>query len=143
MDRMFRWLWILAVMAALPAVAQQQKPGKRADDKSTNKEQIEITAESKGSTLRETICCSAVINWAPTITESRHLCGRAACPPRPSISMSIASVAAMIGPERVANEPTGRPGLLCIPKTWSMAKRSISPSLIIAAAPAPRKKSAT
>ena len=45
MDRMFRWLWILAVMAALPAVAQQ-KPGKRADDKSTNKEQIEITADN-------------------------------------------------------------------------------------------------
>src|SRR5260370_1192898 len=39
-----------------------------------------------------------------------YLCGRAACPPSPSMSTSIESVAAMIGPERIAKEPTGIPG---------------------------------
>ena len=77
--------------------------------------QIEITADSSGSTLRDTIDCKAVISCAPTRTESMHMCGRAAWPPSPSIWMSMASVAAMIGPGRIANEPTGIPGPLCMP----------------------------
>ena len=77
--------------------------------------QIEITADSSGSTVRDTIDCSAVMSCEPTSTESMHLCGRAAWPPSPSILMSISSVAAMIGPGRIANEPTGMPGPLCMP----------------------------
>ena len=65
--------------------------------------------------VRETIDCSAVINCEPTRTESMHLFGRAAWPPSPSIVMSIESVAAMTGPERMAKEPTGIPGPLCMP----------------------------
>ena len=39
-----------------------------------------------GSTLRETIDCSAVTICAPTRIGSIAVCGRAACPPTPSIS---------------------------------------------------------
>ena len=45
----------------------------------------ETTAESSGSTLRDTIDCSAFTTWLPTRTGSMHSCGRAAWPPRPSI----------------------------------------------------------
>ena len=55
--------------------------------------QIEITADSSGSTLRDTIDCSAVISCEPTRTESMQMCGRAAWPPSPSILMSMESVA--------------------------------------------------
>ena len=44
-----------------------------------------------------------------------HLLGRAAWPPRPSILMSMESVAAITGPCRMAKEPTGIPGPLCMP----------------------------
>ena len=46
MAHVLRWLCVLAVVAALPALAQQ-KPGKpRADEKSENKEAVEITADN-------------------------------------------------------------------------------------------------
>ena len=72
--------------------------------------QIEITAECSGSTLRETIDWIWLMIWAPTSTVSTEKCGRAACPPRPSISMVRRSAAAISGPGRSANSPTGRPG---------------------------------
>ena len=76
---------------------------------------MEITAASSGSTLRETIDCSATINCAPTSTESIDLCGRAAWPPRPSMAILISSIDAMYGPDRIANLPSGSPGALCMP----------------------------
>ena len=42
-------------------------------------------------------------------------CGFAACEPSPSISMTMRSAAASSGPGRIANSPTGRPGMLCMP----------------------------
>jgi len=77
--------------------------------------QIEMRPDLIGSTLRDTIDCNAVITCAPTRTESMQICGRAAWPPSPMILMSASSVAAITGPERIANEPTGIPGPLCMP----------------------------
>ena len=72
--------------------------------------QIDTTADCRGSTLRDTIDWIWLMICAPTRTVSMDKCGRAACPPLPSISMVSGSAAAMIGPGRIANSPIGRPG---------------------------------
>src|SRR5215475_7039375 len=56
--------------------------------------QIEMTPQSIGSRLRETIELRAVTIWEPISTGSMHWCGRAAWPPLPVISMRIPSLAA-------------------------------------------------
>ena len=76
---------------------------------------IEMTLESKGSTLREVMVCKAVTICAPTMTGSMQRCGIAPWPPLPSIVIVISSAAAISGPLRIANEPTGEPGQLCMP----------------------------
>jgi hypothetical protein len=75
----------------------------------------ETTADSRGSTLRAAMDCSAVTTWLATRIVSMHSCGRAAWPPLPSMVMTKRSAAAIIGPGRMANEPTGMPGMLCMP----------------------------
>ena len=74
--------------------------------------QMEMTADFRGSTLRETIECSPVTIWEPTITGSTHSCGRAACPPLPVMSMMMPSAAASSGPGRMANWPPGCPDIV-------------------------------
>src|SRR4029079_718472 len=54
--------------------------------------------------------------WAPTSTVWTEICGRAACPPRPSISMVRRSAAAIRGAGRSPNCPTGRPGEIGMPE---------------------------
>ena len=95
------------------------------------------TTGSTGRTLREAMLCSATTISAATSIESTHMCGIAACPPRPLTTMSNWSAQAISGPGRIANSPTGSPGRLCMPNTRWMPKRSIRPSSIIASAPAP------
>ena len=56
-----------------------------------------------------------------------HSCGRAAWPPLPVTSMKMPSLAASSGPGRMANCPTGIPGMLCMPNTSWMFQRSIIP----------------
>ncbi len=77
--------------------------------------QIDTTAASTGSTLRDTIDCSALTICAPTRIGSIAMWGRAAWPPTPSISTVRLSVAAMTGPLRIENAPSGSPGKLCMP----------------------------
>ncbi len=77
--------------------------------------QIETTPDWIGSTLRATMDCRAVTMWEATSTVSMHSCGRAAWPPLPVTSIAMWSLAASIGPERMANCPTGMPGPLCMP----------------------------
>ena len=76
---------------------------------------IETTAASSGSTLRETIDCSATTSCAPTSTGSIVLCGHAAWPPTPSMVMLMRLPDAMYAPGRIANLPTSSPGELCMP----------------------------
>lgn len=45
MGRVLRWLWIVAIVVAVPALAQQ-KPGQPRADKSGSRESIEITADN-------------------------------------------------------------------------------------------------
>src|SRR5215475_3808469 len=77
--------------------------------------EIETTAESTGSTLRDTIVWIWLTMCAPITIGSTTRCGRAAWPPTPSMRIVMRSAAAMIGPWRMANWPTGRPGKLCMP----------------------------
>lgn len=77
--------------------------------------QTETTADCTGSRLRDTMLCRAMMTWLATSTLSTAFCGRAACPPRPSIVTVKRSVEAMIGPGRIAKVPTAMPGMLCIP----------------------------
>ena len=71
---------------------------------------IETTTASSGSTARDAIDWTAVTMCAPTSTGSTVVCGQAACPPRPSMVMSMRSADAISAPGRMANAPTGRPG---------------------------------
>ena len=71
---------------------------------------IDTTADFSGSTLRDTIDWMALMICAPTSTVSMPRCGRAAWPPTPSMSMVTQSAAAIIGPARMPNCPTGMPG---------------------------------
>ena len=87
--------------------------------------------------MREAIVCSASTSWLPMTIGSIVRCGIAAWPPLPVTVMVNSAVAAMIGPGRIANWPTGRPGMLCMPNTFSMPKRSIMPSLTISLPPPP------
>ena len=47
------------------------------------------------------------------------------------------SAAAIMGPGRIANRPTGMPGMLCIPNTSCTPKRSMRPSFTMASPPPP------
>jgi hypothetical protein len=76
---------------------------------------IEITAACTGSTLRDTIDWIWLMICAPTRIGSTVMCGRAACPPRPSISIVSRSADAICGPGRSPNWPSGSPGKLCMP----------------------------
>jgi hypothetical protein len=75
----------------------------------------ETTAESTGLTERETIDWRLWTRAVPTRIGSMVPCGRAACPPTPVTTMWNSSVAAMIGPGRMAKSPTAMPGMLCMP----------------------------
>jgi hypothetical protein len=88
----------------------------------------ETTSEATGSRLREAIVCRAATIWLAATIGSTVSCGMAAWPPLPVTLTVNSAVAAMIAPGRSAKWPTGLPGRLCMPKTRSMPKRSISPS---------------
>ena len=75
----------------------------------------EMTADSTGSTLRETTDWRAVMMCAPTSVVSMQRCGLAAWPPRPSMSITKISAAAIMEPLRSENWPKGMPGALCMP----------------------------
>ncbi len=77
--------------------------------------QTETTTESSGSALRDAMVCRAVITWAEMTTGSMQSCGRAAWPPLPSMVIVKRSAAAIMAPGRMANWPTGTPGILCMP----------------------------
>ncbi len=72
--------------------------------------QIETTADSSGSTLRDTIDWIWLTICAPTRTVSTESCGRAAWPPTPSMSIVTVSAEAIVGPGRMPNRPSGSPG---------------------------------
>ncbi len=66
------------------------------------------TAVARGSRLRETIVCSALITCAAATTGSRAWWGAAPCPPFPRISISSLSAPAITGPSPMPTQPTGR-----------------------------------
>ena len=77
------------------------------------KRATETTQESSGSTLRETIVCSAVTICAPATMTSTQLCGKAAWPPLPSSLTTKKSADAIAAPLRIEISPTGSFGALC------------------------------
>ncbi len=77
------------------------------------KRATETTQESSGSTLRETIVCSAVTICAPATMTSMQLCGKAAWPPLPSSLTTKKSADAIAAPLRSEISPTGSLGALC------------------------------
>ncbi len=87
----------------------------------------DTTACSPGSRLRETMVCSASTICEAITIGSMPICGRAACVPRPRISITKLSSLAMMPPARVAKLPAGMPGMLCAPKIASTGKRSNRP----------------
>ena len=97
----------------------------------------ETTTGRRGSALRPAICWSEMTICAPASTGSIVVCGCPPWPPRPVTTMEKLSDDAMSGPGRNAKSPTGMPGMLCIPNTRSMPKRSMSPSSTISLPPPP------
>ena len=97
----------------------------------------EITPASTGFLLRVMMVWKACTIWQATGTGSMPLCGMAACPPLPRITMWNSLLDAITGPVLAANEPTGSPGQLCMPYTTSMGNCLNRPSLIISRAPPP------
>ena len=71
-----------------------------------------ITPASSGSTLRDTIDCSASSRCAEATIGSRVRCGRAAWPERPLTGNSIRAPAAITAPSCTATVPASRPGQL-------------------------------
>jgi hypothetical protein len=75
-----------------------------------------MTAGSTAGMLRPTIACAARMKCAITMVGSVARCG--AEPPWPPVPPKVTvqvSLAASIGPGRMPNSPTARPGLLCMP----------------------------
>ena len=74
------------------------------------------TAVSIAGTLRLTIVCAPSRKWPSAIVVSVARCAPA--PPWPPVPWKLTiqlSAAAMNGPGRVRNSPTGMPGMLCMP----------------------------
>lgn len=94
------------------------------------------TAASIGATLRETTVCSDITSAAPATSGSMLFSGMEPWLPTPVSSISQLSTAAMIGPPVKCSLPTGRPGMLCMPKITSIGNFSNRPSAIMAGAPA-------
>ena len=95
------------------------------------------TADCSGSTLRDTIDCSAMTMLEPATIGSALKCGIAACPPLPRTAMTTRSAEASAAPLRKASVPTGCPGALCSANTASQGKRWNSPSSTMRLAPPP------
>ena len=93
------------------------------------------TPLSTGSTLRATMLCSACTMAAATTIGSVPACGIAPWAPRPVMSISMFATAAMTGPTRQWNSPSGMLGQLWSPNTRSMGKRSNRPSFTIISPP--------
>jgi hypothetical protein len=85
--------------------------------------------------LRETIVCSALITWATNSIGSLPMYAIAACAPLPVATISKTSYAPISGPGRIANQPSGLRGQLCMPYTARIGNLSNSPSSTITRPP--------
>ena len=88
----------------------------------------DTTPASTGLTLRLTMVWKACTIWQAMGTGSRLLCGSAAWPPRPWITMRNSLLDAITGPGATASVPAGRPGQLCMPNTASIGNWVNRPS---------------
>mmetsp|Transcript_20060 Transcript_20060/g.29537 ORF Transcript_20060/g.29537 Transcript_20060/m.29537 type:complete len:117 (-) Transcript_20060:244-594(-) len=100
--------------------------------------EMEHTADSKGLIVRDTSVCRFMMMDDAVTIGSMALCGIAACPPIPDISIVNRSPAAMSAPGREAIVWDGNVGQRCIPKATSTGGLFVkTPSSIILFAPAP------
>ncbi len=73
------------------------------------------TAVSRGGTLRPMMPWTASTIWAAGKVGSVPRSGAEPWPPVPLNVVVQLSLAAIMAPGRIANVPTGRPGMLCMP----------------------------
>mmetsp|Transcript_29207 Transcript_29207/g.33170 ORF Transcript_29207/g.33170 Transcript_29207/m.33170 type:complete len:134 (-) Transcript_29207:327-728(-) len=98
----------------------------------------EITPDSKGESVLETMDCNDTTSVEAATIGSMVRCGMAACPPLPCNTMVKSSAAAIKAPGLEAMVPVGSVGHTCIPKpNVAFGSNSTIPSSTIRFIPAP------